>query len=129
MFGRFSKILVVDDSAVQRRIMRGLLESLGYDNIEEASDGGAALHMLAQQTFRLVLSDWDMAPMNGLELLQRMRAEPRWMRTPFIMATTKSQRKFAEIPRDDGATHFLVKPFTADMLAERMTRVDRLVGV
>ena len=125
MFGRFSKILLVDDSALQRRIMRGLLNTLGYENIDEAGDGRAALAMLSAHSYRFVLSDWDMAPVNGTELLRAMRNDVRWKRLPFLMVTARTQKKFAEIARDDGITHFLAKPFTADMLAERMARIGK----
>ena len=124
MLGRFSRILMVDDSAVARKIMRAMLARLGFGNVDEAADGRQALAMLAGQPYRLVLSDWDMAPVNGLELLQAMRADPRFARIPFIMVTAQTQRKFIDVARDRGATLYLTKPFTAEMLAERMARVE-----
>ncbi len=123
MFGRFARILLVDDSAVQRKIMRGLLDTLGFENIDEAADGKAALVLLGVHSYRLVLSDWDMAPMNGPDLLRAMRRDRRWIRVPFIMATAQAQKKFYEIARDDGITYYLAKPFTADLLADRISRI------
>lgn len=128
MFARFSRILLVDNSVIQRRIMRGKLNALGFENIEEAADGRTALALLAVHTYRLVISDWDTAPMNGSELLRAMRSDVRWKRLPFIMATAQAQRKFADVARDDGITYFLAKPFPADVLAERIARVGRVAA-
>ncbi len=125
MFGRFSRILLVDDSTVQRKIVRGLLGALGFENVDEAADGKAALTLLGTHSYRLVLADWDMAPLNGSELLRTMRRNERFMRVPFIMLTAHAQKKFVDIARDDGITYYLAKPFTADMLAERIARIGR----
>lgn len=126
MLSRFSKILIVDDSLVVRKVLRGQLGQIGYDNVEEAANGLMAMAMLNQRTFRLVISDWDMAPMDGLELLQTMRRDQRLARIPFIMATALSRKKFSDVARDSGATHYLVKPFTAAALAERIARIGSL---
>lgn len=128
MFARFSRILLVDDSVVQRRTTRGQLNALGLENIDEAGHGRAALALLAAHTYRLVISDWDVAPVNGSELLRAMRSDVRWKRLPFIMATARAQRKFAEVARDDGITYFLAKPFTVDMLAERIARIGSVAA-
>ncbi len=123
MLGRFSRFLMVDDSPVARKIMRMMLTNLGFDNVDEAHDGRQALSMLAMQPYRIVLSDWDMAPVNGLELLRAMRADTRFAQVPFIMVTAQSTKKFIDVARDHGATHYLTKPFTTEMLAERIARV------
>ena len=123
MLGRFSKILVADDSRVARRILKATLNDLGHENIDEAVNGRDALAMLNKRFYALVISDWNMEPMDGLELLQTMRRAPRLAAIPFIMATTVLQVKFAAIARDGGLTHFLAKPVTAAGLAERIAAI------
>ncbi len=123
MLGRFSKILIADDSRVARRILKATLKDLCYDNADEATNGREALAMLNKRFYALVISDWTMAPMDGLELLQTMRRMPRLAAVPFIMATSVSQVKFATIARDGGLTHFLAKPVTARGLAERIAAI------
>ena len=124
MLSRFSRILVVDGCAESRKTTHRFLHLLGYDNVDYASDGGPALKLLAQNQYRLVLADWDMAPIDGQHLLKAMRADQRSQRLPFIMAIARTQKKFSEIARDDGATLFLTRPFTADILAERIAQVN-----
>ena len=123
MLGRFSKILVADDSRVARRILKATLSGLGHDNVDEAVDGREALAMLNKRFYALVISDWTMEPMDGLELLRTMRRAPRLAGVPFIMATSVAQVKFAAIPRDGGLTHFLAKPVTAQGLADRIAAI------
>ena len=123
MLGRFSKILVADDSRVARKILKSTLNDLGHENVDEAVNGRDALAMLNQRFYGLVISDWNMGPMDGLELLQTMRRTPRLANVPFIMATSVSQVKFAAIARDGGLTHFLPKPVTAPSLAERIAAI------
>ena len=121
---RFSKILVVDDSRVARRILVTLLNGLGFDNVDEASNGVEAVAMLDKRFYAIVICDWNMVPMDGPELLQTIRRTPRLSAMPFIMATSVSQVKFAAIARDNGTTHYLAKPFTARALSERIAAID-----
>ena len=109
----YARILIVDDSRTTRRIVRGMLEGAGYLNIDEAADGREALGLLARRNYAMVISDWNMEPMSGLELLSAMRASPTLRAIPFVMATARSQKRFSGIARDQGATRFLEKPFTA----------------
>ena len=127
MPSRFSKILIVDDSRVARRVLKTLLNQLGFDNIDEAGNGVDALAMLGKRFYAIVISDWNMAPMDGVELLRTMRRTPRLNAIPFIMATSMSQVKFAEIARDNGTTHYLAKPFTAKALSERIAAIDAVL--
>jgi CheY-like chemotaxis protein len=120
MLSRFSKVLVVDDSGVARKVIKSYLNSFGCENVDEASNGFDALAMLGKRHYALVISDWNMALMDGIQLLQAMRASPRLKAVPFIMVTSMAQRKFAEVARDNGATHFLAKPFTAQALESRI---------
>lgn len=113
----YARILVVDDSRVTRRIVRSMLEGAGHPTIDEAADGREALALLARRSYALVVSDWNMMPMSGLELLTAMRASPTLRSIPFVMATARSQKRFSEVARDQGATRYLQKPFTASDLA------------
>ena len=109
----YARILVVDDSRVTRRIIRNMLESAGHPSIDEAADGREALGLLTRRSYALVISDWNMAPMSGLELLTAIRASPILRAVPFVMATAKSQKRFSGVARDQGATRYIEKPFTA----------------
>ena len=124
MVGRFSKILVVDDSRVARRITKATLSGLGYDNVDEATDGRDALTTLTKRFYALVVSDWTMAPMVGLERLRTTRRTQRSAAKPSIVATSVPRVKFAAIARDGGLTHFLAKPVTARGLAERVAAIE-----
>jgi len=115
----FSRILVVDDSAVARRIYTHMLTRLGYGNVDEATDGRMALEMLTARRHRLVISDWRMQPMNGLELLAAMQKNVHLMDVPIIITTGRAV-KFAEVARQDDSIHYLIKPFTIAALAEKL---------
>ncbi len=119
----YARILVVDDSRVTRKIIRRMLEASGFANIDEAADGGEALALTGRLTFGLVISDWNMSPMSGMDLLLRLRAQPRTAKIPFIMATAKSQKRYGAVARDSGATHFIEKPFTSTELLDRVNSV------
>ncbi|MCX8255713.1 Chemotaxis protein CheY [Beijerinckiaceae bacterium RH AL1] len=124
MIPPFSRILVVDDSQVVRKLVRAMLSEAGFANVDEAEDGQQALTALNLLRYALVISDWLMEPMSGLDLLKAVRQSERHARQPFIMMTTQNQRKFAEVARDAGATQFLTKPFTARKLAEKIAAID-----
>ena len=102
-------ILIVDDYNTMIRIMRNLLRQLGFTNIDEANDGAAALAKMKAKDYGLVISDSYMAPMSGLELLQRVRADERTARTPFVMVANDND----EGAEAQGASTFIVKPFSA----------------
>ncbi len=112
----YARLLIVDDSRVTRQIVRGMLERAGYLNIDEAADGTEALALLSRRLYALVISDWNMAPMSGLELLTAMRASSIHAAVPFVMATARSQKRFSDVARDRGATRYLEKPFSAEVL-------------
>ena len=124
MLPRFARILVVDDSPSTRKAVRAMLEEIGLVNVDEAADGAQALEMIALRRYALVVSDWFMDPMPGIELLLKLRRSERGARLPFIMMTAQNQKKFMEVARDAGATHFLAKPFTADALARKIAVLD-----
>jgi two-component system chemotaxis response regulator CheY len=116
-------ILVVDDYKTMIRIVRNLLQQLGFDNIDDASDGASALVKLREKAFGLVISDWMMEPMDGLELLQQVRADPKLRALPFIMITAENRKDRVAKAEQAGADGFIVKPFNADALSARIAAV------
>jgi two-component system chemotaxis response regulator CheY len=116
-------ILVVDDYKTMVRIIRNLLQQLGFDNVDDASDGASALAKLRAKRFGLVISDWAMEPMSGLELLQAMRADPALQTLPFIMITAENRKERVARAEEAGANGYIVKPFSAEALSERIARV------
>jgi two-component system chemotaxis response regulator CheY len=116
-------ILVVDDYKTMIRIVRNLLQQLGFDNIDDASDGASALVKLREKAFGLVISDWMMEPMYGLELLLKVRADPKLRSLPFIMITAENRKDRVAKAEQAGADGFIVKPFNADALSDRIAAV------
>lgn len=129
MFGRFSRLLVVDGCHESRQVTHRILHRLGYENIEYAPDGRTALRMLLQTYYRLVIADWDAAQVTGLEILQAMRTDKRMSRTPFVMAIPRWQKKFVEVARDDGVTFYASKPLTSEVLAERLAQFEGTAAI
>jgi two-component system chemotaxis response regulator CheY len=116
-------ILVVDDYKTMVRIVRNLLQQLGFEDIDEANDGASALAKLRARRFGLVISDWAMEPMNGLELLQQVRADPELKALPFIMITAENRKDRVAKAEQAGANGYIVKPFNAETLHDRIARV------
>ena len=115
-------ILIVDDYNTMIRILRNLLRQLGFSNIDEASDGRTALTKLRTKEYALVISDWNMEPMTGLELLNRVRADERYKATPFLMVANDTGEQHAAAGRA-GVSSFIVKPFTAQVLKAKLVSV------
>ena len=109
-------ILIVEDFKTMARIMRNLLKQLGYEDVDDAPDGSRALALLEQKNYGLVISDWNMAPMTGIELLRRLRAMPHHKTTPFIMVTAETRNENIIIARGAGVNAYLVKPFNGETL-------------
>ena len=118
-------ILVVDDDATMVRIIRNLLKQIGYENVDEASNGAAAYEKLKNGNYGLVISDWTMEPMSGFELLQRVRQDPATANLPFIMVTAESKTDNVIAARKAGVTNYIVKPFNAQTLK---ARIDQALG-
>ena len=116
-------ILVVDDYPMMLRIMRDLLRQAGFSNVEDAADGAAALVKLREKRYALVVSDWNMEPMNGLELLAEMRADESLKDTPFIMVTAESKTENVIIAKQAGVSNYIVKPFNAETLKAKIASV------
>jgi len=116
-------ILIVDDYKTMLRIIRNLLKQLGFNNVEEATDGAMALQMLRAGNFGLVISDWNMEPMTGLQLLREVRADARLKPTPFIMVTAESKSENVVAAKEAGVSNYIVKPFNAETLKSKMVSV------
>lgn len=116
-------VLVVDDYRTMIRIVRGLLEQLGFTNIDDAPDGKIALEKVRQGNYGLILSDWNMQPMTGYELLKAVRADPRTQNTPFVMVTAEVKTENVVAARQAGVTNYIIKPFTLSVLKQKLTAV------
>jgi two-component system chemotaxis response regulator CheY len=116
-------VLVVDDYQTMIRIIRNLLNQLGFKNIEEAKDGKQALEKLNGGKFGLVISDWNMEPMTGYELLQQVRASDKLKATPFIMVTAESKTENVIAAKKAGVNNYIVKPFNAETLKGKLKAV------
>ncbi|MDP2752388.1 MAG: chemotaxis response regulator CheY [Rhodocyclaceae bacterium] len=122
------KFLVVDDFSTMRRIVRNLLKELGFTNVEEAEDGAIALQKLQAGNFEFVVSDWNMPNMDGLTLLQTVRADERLKTLPFLMITAEAKKENIIAAAQAGASGYIVKPFTAATLGEKMTKIFEKLG-
>ena len=116
-------VLVVDDYATMRRIVRNLLTQIGFSDIDEAADGAGALRKLRERPFQLVISDWNMEPMTGLQLLQEVRADARLKAMPFIMVTAESKTENVVAAKEAGVNNYIVKPFNAETLKKKIESV------
>ena len=116
-------VLIVDDYKTMLRIIRNLLKQLGFQNIEEASDGNQALKKLRDKRYGLVISDWNMRPMMGMELLRQVRSDAHLDEVPFVMIAAENKAENAKAARRAGANAYLVKPFNAVTLKTNLTSV------
>jgi two-component system chemotaxis response regulator CheY len=116
-------ILIVDDYKTMLRIIRNLLKQIDFSNIDEATDGSMALSMMKQKKFGLVISDWNMQPMTGLELLKAVRADAQLKATPFIMVTAESKTENVIAAKEAGVNNYIVKPFNAETLKGKISSV------
>jgi two-component system chemotaxis response regulator CheY len=116
-------VLIVDDYNTMVRIIRNLLRQLGFEHIDDASDGSAALAKMEQRKYGLVISDWNMEPMTGYDLLQQVRAHPDMAETPFIMVTAESKTENVVAAKKAGVSNYIVKPFNAQTLKSKIESV------
>jgi two-component system chemotaxis response regulator CheY len=116
-------ILIVDDYKTMLRIIRNLLRQLDFQNVDEATDGAQALSMLRTGSYGLVISDWNMQPMTGLQLLQEVRADAKLKNLPFIMVTAESKTENVVAAKQAGVSNYIVKPFNAETLKEKIEKV------
>jgi len=123
------KFLVVDDFSTMRRIVRNLLKELGYNNVEEAEDGNDALAKLKRDKFDFIVSDWNMPGMDGLQLLQAVRADATLKALPVLMVTAEAKKENIVAAAQSGASGYIVKPFTAATLDEKIGKIlEKLKG-
>ena len=118
-------VLIVDDYKTMLRIIGNLLKQLGFKNVDEAESGGAALDLLRKgdKTYGLVISDWNMEPMSGYQLLKEVRADDKLKATPFIMVTAESKTENVVAAKEAGVNNYIVKPFNAPTLKTKLTSV------
>jgi two-component system chemotaxis response regulator CheY len=116
-------VLVVDDYNTMIRIIRNLLKQLGFEDVDDASDGSAALSKLRAKKYGLVISDWNMEPMTGYELLKEVRSDPGLNKTPFIMVTAESKTENVIAAKKAGVNNYIVKPFNAQTLKTKIEAV------
>ena len=122
------KILVVDDFPTMRRIIRNLLKDLGFENVEEAEDGAMGLDKLRNGNFDFVVSDWNMPNLDGLSMLQQIRADPGLSKLPVLMVTAEAKKENIIAAAQAGANGYVVKPFTAATLEEKLNKIFEKIG-
>ncbi|MFN5609687.1 MAG: response regulator [Holosporales bacterium] len=116
-------VLIVDDYKTMLRIVRNLLKQIGFNNVDEAEDGVSAYAKLQQRSYGLVISDWNMKPMSGYDLLLKLRAEPRFKDLPFILVTAEGKTENVIAAKKAGVNNYIVKPFNAQTLQSKMAAV------
>ena len=117
------RILVVDDYQTMLKIVSNLLKQVGFKHIDTASDGTEAYRKIRQHNYGLVISDWNMEPMSGLDLLRKVRADERVSKLPFIMVTAESKTENVVVAKQSGVNNYIVKPFTAQVLKQKLVSV------
>lgn len=116
-------VLVVDDYKTMVRIVRNLVSELGFTNIDDAADGPTALNMIRTKEYGLILSDWNMQPMTGLELLKAVRSDDRTKRWPFVMVTAEAKAENVMAARQAGVNGYVIKPFNLPVLRQKLSAV------
>ncbi|MBU3003268.1 MULTISPECIES: chemotaxis response regulator CheY [Paraglaciecola] len=122
------KILVVDDFSTMRRIIKNLLKDLGFANIQEADDGSTALPMLQQGDFDFVVTDWNMPGMQGIDLLRAIRADANLKHIPVLMVTAEAKKEQIVAAAQAGVNGYVIKPFTAATLKEKLAKIFERLG-
>ncbi|NLD35399.1 MAG: response regulator [Desulfatiglans sp.] len=117
------KVLVVDDFATMRRIVKGVLKQLGFNDIIEAEDGNMALKELQKEKIGLIVSDWNMPNMTGLDLLKAVRADEKLKSTPFLMVTAEGQKENVVQAVQAGVSNYIVKPFTPETFSAKLEKI------
>jgi two-component system chemotaxis response regulator CheY len=117
------RVVIVDDYTTMLRILRNLLRQLEINNVEEATDGDSAYYLLQKNPPDLIISDWNMAPVTGLDLLRKVRADAKLRHIPFIMVTAESKTENVVAAKQAGVSNYIVKPFNADTLRAKIASV------
>lgn len=116
-------ILIVDDFATMRRIVKTCLRQLGFENVTEAEDGKVALQKLQANEFKLIISDWNMPNMMGIDLLRNVRSDDKFKALPFLMVTAEAQKENVIEAAKAGVSNYIIKPFTADQLEAKLSAI------
>lgn len=123
------KVLVADDFATMRKILRNILKQIGFDHIVEAEDGQVAIEVLRNENIGLVVTDWNMPNMTGLELLEKIRSDPKTAHLPVLMVTAEGLKDNVVAAVKAGVNNYVVKPFTAEILQEKIEQIfKKLAG-
>ena len=117
------QVLIVDDYKTMLRIIRNLLKQLGFNNVDEATDGSMALQKLRDKEYGMVISDWNMEPMTGIQLLREVRADSKLKSLPFVMITAESKTENVIAAKEAGVNNYIVKPFNAATLKIKLVTV------
>ena len=117
------KVLIVDDFATMRRILKNILKQIGFKNLVEADDGTTAWEVLESQEIDLIISDWNMPKMTGLELLKKVRASDKYKTSPFLMVTAEAQKQNVIEAVQAGVSNYVVKPFTAEAISDKLSKI------
>ena len=117
------KILIVDDFSTMRRILKNILKQLGFTDLVEADDGTSALEELKKTQFDLIISDWNMPKMTGIDLLKKVRESEEHGKTPFLMVTAEAQKQNVIDAVKAGVSNYIVKPFTAEQISEKLKKM------
>lgn len=128
MVQKAMKILIVDDFPTMRRIIKNLLKDLGFENVDEAEDGAMGLEKLRNGNFDFVVSDWNMPNMDGLEMLKHIRADANLSKLPVLMVTAEAKKENIIAAAQAGANGYVVKPFTAATLEEKLNKIFEKIG-
>jgi two-component system chemotaxis response regulator CheY len=123
------RILIVDDFSTMRRIVRNLLQEIGFNQTAEAEDGKSALQLLRSQPFDFVVTDWNMPGMNGIELLKAIRSDARLAKLPVLMVTAEAKREQIMEAAQNGVNGYIVKPFTAETLKDKLAKIFERLGI
>jgi len=119
------RVLTVDDFPTMRRIVKNLLKQLGFENIDEAENGEDALKKLRSAEYGLVVSDWNMPVMEGIELLKNVRSDPQLKDIPFLMVTAEAEKEKVIEAIKAGVDNYIIKPFTGEVLKEKLEKIDQ----
>ena len=117
------RILIVDDFSTMRRIIKNILKQLGYENVEEAENGADAYEKLDVEKFDFIITDWNMPVMDGLGLLKKVRSDPAMKTMPVLMVTAEAEKDKVVTAIQAGVNNYIVKPFTAEVLKEKMDKI------
>ena len=129
-FGRQLNILVVDDHQLTRTMVKAILRGIGFENVAQAENGSAAVEHIMGNPVDLIICDWNMPDGNGLEVLRTLRADTRFQKLPFLMLTAEAYRENVMAAMQAGVTDYVIKPFTSDVLIEKLESVlRRLSGI